>query len=49
MYAPGESARVLADKLDEHRNFVRLAVFERAGVLTWINVSECGGAWRAPI
>lgn len=34
MYAPGEGFRLLADKLEEHRNFVRLTVFERAGVLT---------------
>lgn len=31
--APGDEARVLADKLTEHRNFVQLVAYEKLGVL----------------
>jgi hypothetical protein len=34
LLAPGQGARVLADILEDHRNFARLVAFERAGVLT---------------
>jgi hypothetical protein len=34
MMAPGDELRVLADKLTERRNFVRLAAYEKLGILT---------------
>jgi hypothetical protein len=34
LIAPGDGARVLADKLTERRNYVRLVVYEKMGVLT---------------
>ncbi len=34
LMAPGDGVRVLADKLTEHRNYVRLVAYEKMGVLT---------------